>query len=168
MEKPIVRISVRNLVEFILRSGDLDSRSGGLPDAELMLAGTRVHRKIQGSRPAGYEAEVPLVCDTVFEDMTIRVEGRADGLYRENEAFVVEEIKGVLRDVDAMENAVPVHEAQAKCYAAMLYRTEKLPEAFLSYVTEDRLKLTAGASASAEAAASTSSGNATTADTEDT
>ena len=46
MEKPRVRISVRNLVEFILRSGDLDSRRGNI-DKEAMLKGGRLHRKIQ-------------------------------------------------------------------------------------------------------------------------
>ena len=52
MEKKVVRISVRNLVEFILRSGDLDSGSG-VQDKEAMQKGSRIHRKIQkqmGSR----------------------------------------------------------------------------------------------------------------------
>ncbi len=49
MEKPKVRISVRNLVEFILRSGDLDNSSGSSGDKEAMLKGGRLHRKIQRS-----------------------------------------------------------------------------------------------------------------------
>ena len=44
MDKPVVRISVRNLVEFILRSGDLDNRRGSA-DKEAMLKGSRLHRK---------------------------------------------------------------------------------------------------------------------------
>ena len=47
MDKPVVRISVRNLVEFILKSGDLDNR-GGASDREAMQKGSRLHRKIQG------------------------------------------------------------------------------------------------------------------------
>ena len=43
MEKPRVRISVRNLVEFILRSGDLDNSSGTSGDKEAMLKGGRLH-----------------------------------------------------------------------------------------------------------------------------
>ena len=39
MEKPKVRISVRNLVEFILRSGDLDNSRGSSGDKEAMLKG---------------------------------------------------------------------------------------------------------------------------------
>ena len=31
---PVIRISVRNLVEFILREGDIDNRTGGGQDPE--------------------------------------------------------------------------------------------------------------------------------------
>ena len=55
-----VRISVRNLVEFILREGDLDSRQGGGADKEAMLLGGRIHRKIQRQMGSSYHAEVPL------------------------------------------------------------------------------------------------------------
>ena len=57
MEKPRVRISVRNLVEFILRSGDLDNSSGTSGDKEAMLKGGRLHRKIQRSMKGDYQAE---------------------------------------------------------------------------------------------------------------
>ena len=59
MDKPVVRISVRNLVEFILRSGDLDNR-GGSSDREAMQKGSRLHRKIQGRMGSHYRAEVSL------------------------------------------------------------------------------------------------------------
>ena len=45
----IVRVSVRNLVEFILRGGDIDNRTSGSMDKEAMLMGGRLHRKIQRS-----------------------------------------------------------------------------------------------------------------------
>ena len=53
MDKPVVRISVRNLVEFILRSGDLDNRRGSA-DKEAMLKGSRLHRKIQSQMGSHY------------------------------------------------------------------------------------------------------------------
>lgn len=59
MEKKAIRISVRNLVEFILRSGDLDSRRGTLADKEAMQKGSRIHRKIQRQMGADYQAEMP-------------------------------------------------------------------------------------------------------------
>ena len=42
---PVIRISVRNLVEFILREGDIDNRTGGRQDPENMQMGSRIHRK---------------------------------------------------------------------------------------------------------------------------
>ena len=45
-EQPLIRISVRNLVEFVLRSGDIDNRAAGA-DRDAMLLGGKIHRKIQ-------------------------------------------------------------------------------------------------------------------------
>ena len=58
-EQPLVRISVRNLVEFILRSGDIDNRAGGA-DKDAMLLGGKIHRKIQRRMGADYHAEVAM------------------------------------------------------------------------------------------------------------
>jgi hypothetical protein len=67
IQEEVVRISVRNLVEFILREGDLDNRQGGTADREAMLLGGRIHRKIQKSMGAGYQAEVKLSCQVQEE-----------------------------------------------------------------------------------------------------
>ena len=64
MERELVKISVRELVEFILRSGDIDNRAGGKKDIESMLAGARIHRKIQRSMGSDYHAEVSLASDS--------------------------------------------------------------------------------------------------------
>lgn len=58
--KRSIRISVRNLVEFVLRSGDIDNRRSGNAQKDAMLAGGRIHRKIQKRMGSGYRAEVPL------------------------------------------------------------------------------------------------------------
>ena len=116
MEKEIIRISVRNLVEFILRSGDLDSGKG-TADKEAMQKGSRLHRKIQRQMKGGYQAEVPLKMDTEYEDLIIRVEGRADGIITGEDEVCIDEIKGIYRDVNALEAPVEVHRAQAMCYA---------------------------------------------------
>ncbi|MCD7884599.1 MAG: ATP-dependent DNA helicase [Lachnospiraceae bacterium] len=55
-----VRISVRNLVEFILRAGDIDNRRGAFGEKDAMQEGSRIHRRIQGQMGSGYQAEVPL------------------------------------------------------------------------------------------------------------
>ena len=116
-KKKEIRISVRNLVEFILRSGDLDNSSGGFGERDAMQAGTRVHQQIQKKRGADYHAEVPLVHEKEYEHFILRVEGRADGMYEDGTTTVIEEIKGTYRDLETMEEPVPVHLAQAKCYA---------------------------------------------------
>ena len=117
MERPCIRISVRNLVEFILRSGDLDNRRSKMADKEAMLMGGKIHRKIQKKMESAYQAEVSLRHETISEDISIQVEGRADGISRAQDVVLVDEIKGVYRALARLESPVEVHEAQAKCYA---------------------------------------------------
>ena len=115
MDKPVTRISVRNLVEFILRSGDLDSRKGTM-DKEAMLKGSRLHRKIQKQMGSDYKAEVSLKFENCYEDLDILLEGRADGIFSEGDMVWVDEIKGIYGKVEQLLQPVPVHSAQAKCY----------------------------------------------------
>ena len=46
-EKKVIKISVRNLVEFVMRSGDLDNRRTAGTEKTAMQEGSRIHRKIQ-------------------------------------------------------------------------------------------------------------------------
>lgn len=128
MEKPKVRISVRNLVEFILRSGDLDNSHGSSGDKEAMLKGGRLHRKIQRSMKGNYQAEVSLKRESEYEDVIIQVEGRADGIFTEDGEFWIDEIKGTYGNLQAMEVPVPVHRAQAMCYGWIYGEKEGLSQ----------------------------------------
>ena len=74
-----LHISVRNLVEFILRGGDIDNRSSRMVQ-EAMLEGGKIHRKIQKSMGSSYTAEVPLKIERIEESYILVVEGRADGI----------------------------------------------------------------------------------------
>ncbi|MBQ9061569.1 MAG: ATP-dependent DNA helicase [Eubacterium sp.] len=125
-KKKTVRISVRNLVEFLLRSGDLTAGAGRIPDQEAMLAGSRIHRKIQGRRGGAYRAEVSLKERVDFGTFDLVVEGRADGIDADTKGSVIEEIKGIYADVSKLESPVPVHLAQAKCYACIYAKQEHL------------------------------------------
>ena len=127
MEKPIVRISVRNLVEFILRNGDLVSGSSA-SDKEAMLKGSRLHRKIQKQMGSHYQPEVSLKKDTEYDDLVLRVEGRADGIFSQDDRFCIDEIKGVYKNLELMEEPVPVHRAQALCYAWIYLDEHELEE----------------------------------------
>lgn len=117
MEQAVIRISVRNLVEFLMRSGDLDNRFGGRRDSRTMQEGSRLHRKIQGRMDFGYQPEVTLKELVDLGEFSVSVEGRADGIWTDDGTVTVDEIKGTYRDVRRIEKAEPVHLAQAKCYA---------------------------------------------------
>lgn len=113
-----VKISVRNLVEFVLRSGDIDSRHSASAQKDAMLAGGRIHRKIQKRMGSGYRAEVPLKHRVEDEEQEIEllVEGRADGIFEENRIVTIDEIKGMYMDVSRLTEPILVHMAQAMCY----------------------------------------------------
>ena len=126
LEENRIRISVRNLVEFLLRSGDIDSRRKGKRDLDAMAAGAKMHRKIQARMGADYEAEDLLRTEFETEEIVIGLEGRADGLFTKDGILTVDEIKGVYWDLDSLEEPVPVHRAQAMCYAWMAAEREQL------------------------------------------
>ena len=128
IQEEVVRISVRNLVEFILREGDLDNRQGGTADREAMLLGGRIHRKIQRQMGSGYHAEVPLQMEVPCEKLKIVVEGRADGIIEEKDRIAIDEIKGVLMDLEMVKEPKMVHLAQAKCYACIYAKKRNLDE----------------------------------------
>lgn len=136
MEKNMVKISVRNLVEFIFREGDINSSGFGTKNTEAMALGNKIHRKIQKRMGIGYEAEVPLfTCVSLkSKDTTdtfeLKVEGRADGIFRDGSEIMVDEIKGVYMDIHQLKEPIPVHKAQAMCYAYMI--CEKENPAFIS------------------------------------
>lgn len=124
MEKERIKISVRNLVEFILRSGNLDNRRTSAADREAMQKGSRIHRKLQKQMKPSYKAEVPLKWEEEYPDFIIEIEGRADGIIDDDGECVIDEIKGVYRDLYFLEEPVPVHKAQAMCYA-YFYASQK-------------------------------------------
>lgn len=117
IESNNIRLSVRNLVEFVLRSGDLDNRRSASADRDAMAAGSRLHKKIQKRMGANYQAEVSLKHTVDMEGYQVTVEGRADGIITEADGTVViDEIKGIYQNLDYLEKPVMVHRAQAMCY----------------------------------------------------
>ena len=148
------RISVRNLVEFILRAGSIDSRYTGRNRLE---EGARVHRKLQ--KAVGYQAEVFLSVTETRAGVEFTVEGRADGVIVSESGVTVDEIKSTLTPLDLIDgeyedvrrqpdgaersqrdHAAPVHAdraerslrrlhwAQAMCYGYMYSAKENLEE----------------------------------------
>ena len=125
-------MSVRNLVEFILREGDIDNRISGSMEKDAMLQGGRMHRKIQRRMGPEYHAEYSLKMRIPCEGYQIQLEGRADGvIIREKDGkpdVIIDEIKGIFRDIHFLEAPVNVHLAQAKCYAYIYGEQNELDE----------------------------------------
>ncbi|WP_296141245.1 ATP-dependent DNA helicase [uncultured Anaerococcus sp.] len=110
----LVRISVRNLIEFVMRSGDIDNR---FRDNARMIEGIRAHQAIQKKYGANYKSEYSLKNSTIIDDVEFIVEGRADGLLKEKDGFVIDEIKSTSRMLSEIDGTNKLHWAQAKCYA---------------------------------------------------
>lgn len=146
----VIKLSVRSLVEFILRTGDIDDRHPGSVSEKAMQEGSRIHRLLQGRAGAGYSAEVPLSITIPAGLYDIYIEGRADGIiddslqgpaslmskqlslnqYLTSEEYsqiTVDEIKCVRKKLSKMKAPVPVHLAQAKVYAYIYALDHKLP-----------------------------------------
>ncbi len=112
--KKVFRISVRELVEQVLRSGDIDSGYAGVAKA---LEGTRVHKSIQKSRKEGYSAEVPVSYDYEDENLILKIDGRIDGVFERVDGVTIEEIKTTSTPLEYVdEDFNEVHWAQAKFY----------------------------------------------------
>ncbi len=124
-----IRISVRNLVEFILRSGDIDNRKRATAD-NAMAEGGRIHRMIQKRMGSNYDAEVSLSYRYQTDNYDIVLEGRADGIIHDD-IITIDEIKGTYRHLDKLKEPVPVHLAQAKCYAFMYSHAQQKPVAIM-------------------------------------
>ncbi len=135
-----IRVSVRRLVEFILRSGSIDNRRSGGADTA-MQEGGRLHRMIQRSTTDEYYAEVGLRYIHETPEYNIIIEGRADGIIdndweihhsadksslpavRSDGKVVIDEIKCTYKELRRITQPVGVHLAQAKCYA-FIYANE--------------------------------------------
>ena len=146
-----IKISVRGLVEFILRAGDIDNRKAASAD-NAMQEGGKIHRMIQHRMGPEYESEVPMHYVYHMEKYDVVIDGRADGVLTEEPGpqnavkllpgadgvtteavpddfpnVTIDEIKGTYHELDRMKAPVPVHLAQAKCYAYFYVMQHNLP-----------------------------------------
>ena len=148
--KNTISVSVRTLVEFILRSGDIDNRKKSGQNVQMMLEGARIHRMIQQQMGREYHAEVYLKKIIKLDEYDILIDGRADGIiYTPDTAgapdtesgVTIDEIKTMYLDLERLREPVPVHLAQAKCYAYMFAEEHKLKEITvrMTYVNQTSL-----------------------------
>ncbi|ASN04277.1 ATP-dependent DNA helicase [Virgibacillus necropolis] len=124
----IVKISVRHLVEYVFRSGSIES--GGFRTSTPLTDGTKAHQKIQKTYTSSDQKEVYLKTVIPYETITMHVDGRADGLlFQEDGLVIVDEIKSTSRAlVTITEETYPVHWAQAVFYAYIYAKDRELAQ----------------------------------------
>ena len=120
-----LRLSVRELVEFLLRTGSIDGRFTGFDRAN---EGARIHRKLQKAAGDGYAAEVFLSAERTVEGISFAIEGRADGIFTDEAGTVViDEIKTTAVPTDSItEEMNPCHWAQGMVYGAIHAQQQQL------------------------------------------
>ena len=117
MGKAQTRISVRNMIEFLLRSGDIHV---AMSSTRQLQQGTQIHRKLQAEAGEDYQAEVRLTLETEFDGFSILVEGIADGILQDGEKVIIDEIKSTSMPLELIDEEFSyLHWAQAKCYGWM-------------------------------------------------
>jgi DNA excision repair protein ERCC-2 len=135
-EKRFLSCSVHDLVDFLLRQGDIDNR---VYNAETMQMGTKIHASFQEKQGKEYLSEVPLKETFSRKLGTIALEGRADGIIVGGPFPIIDEIKSTvmpLEEFHAQQHAW--HFGQAECYALMYCHQEKLDKCGirLTYISQ--------------------------------
>lgn len=121
-----IKISVRDLVEFIFRQGSIDNRDTSPISG---VDGIKAHQRIQRQYKKEDQAEVPLKLQLQFCDAVIKVEGRADGILLESDGYVIDEIKLVAKDLSQIEeDSNTLHWAQAMTYGYIFAGENNLEE----------------------------------------
>ncbi|MCR5505971.1 MAG: PD-(D/E)XK nuclease family protein, partial [Bacilli bacterium] len=117
MEK-YLRLSVHQLVDFLLRTGDIDNR---VFNRSTMQEGSRLHSVYQSKQGSSYLSEYPLRKDFTVNEVTVTLEGRADGIIKhKNGDYTIDEIKTTVSPLeDFIKDNEEWHLGQAKCYALM-------------------------------------------------
>ena len=124
MEKSL-RLSVHQLVDFLLRSGDIDNR---VFNRSSMNEGSRLHSEYQGRQSSNYMSEYPLAVFLTVDEIDILLEGRADGIIKKNDgSYIIDEIKTTVEELEIFhKDNLEWHLGQAKCYAYMFAKANDL------------------------------------------
>lgn len=125
----MIKLPIRQLVELIMRSGDIDSR---YVSRDRMVEGAKAHRILQKNNRENYEdyrSEVPLSAEYSYQGMDYLLEGRADGIFSCDGAYTIDEIKTTALPMSYItEDFNIAHWAQAKCYATIFAVQNDLSE----------------------------------------
>lgn len=132
-----INLGVHSLVDFILRTGDIDTR---IFNADTMARGSIIHRFYQERQNSNYIAEYPFNETLEYKDYNITLSGRADGLILEGKCATIEEIKSTNDDLEYFyETNKEWHLGQAKVYAFLYARKFNYQEidVLLTYISQN-------------------------------
>jgi len=114
-------VSVRDLVEFVWRSGNLRVSSDFSPP-DRALQGIEGHKRIQSSRPEGYIKEYSVRDEITTPQVRLILRGRIDGYWLTDNTLHLEEIKTRLKPRPPSPDQQTLHWGQLKIYAFLLLR----------------------------------------------
>lgn len=125
----ITKLGIRELIEFTLRSGDLNASMNSTNTA---MEGARIHRMLQKSRGEHYQKEYSLEHQVTLAGKPYLVHGRADGVILAGPDTLIEEIKtSDAAFEDLSENTLTLYWGQAKMYGYILMTDEHLEQVTL-------------------------------------
>lgn len=123
---PEIKVSVRNLVEYVYRTGSIDNT---FRTATTMTEGTKAHKAIQNLYEEDDLKEVFLKTEIEYDNFLYQIDGRCDGVLLRGEDILIDEIKSTSKDLTTIEeDSIPVHWAQAKVYAFIYAKDHNLHE----------------------------------------
>lgn len=134
--KRTITLSVHQLVDFLLREGDIDNR---VFNSDTMAMGTKIHASYQKKQGEKYLSEVALRETFSFGEVDVVLEGRADGIIIGGGYPIIDEIKTTVADLNEFyKEQKNWHFAQAKCYALMYCHKMELEKAGvrLTYISQ--------------------------------
>ena len=116
--KAHIELSVHQLVDFLLRSGDIDNR---VFNRSSQTEGSRLHQIYQSSQDKNYISEYPLKQTFLVNNIEMTIQGRADGIIKKSEKeYIIDEIKTTVIELEEFRDQnLDWHLGQAKCYAYM-------------------------------------------------
>lgn len=139
------KLSVRSLVEFVYRYGDLNNE---FVSSNSAIEGTKIHKTVQKEyeqehkeKDEVFSKEVPIKDTFNYKNLNIYLEGRIDGVISKDNYGEILEIKSTSRDILSIESYNNLHIAQAKIYGYMYCKLYNLKDISIKiiYVNRDTL-----------------------------